>query len=101
MSTLIACLTICPAATAQIAAAPTPIGHPGHDIAQVIAQAGCVLTEDNTNLLLFEAGIQPDDFPPMLVALIQDGIIRPTGNGTLTLVNWGPCTGGDLPAPTE
>ena len=75
------------------AQAPTPEGHPGARLAQVIENAGCVITEDTTNLILFEAGIQPPEFPPMAIALLEDGILAPTGNGTMTLVNWGTCVG--------
>lgn len=75
--------------------APTPQTHAGYVLAQTIAAAGCVITEENTNLILFEAGIQPPEFPPMAIALLEDGILAPTGNGTMTLVNWGACLGAD------
>ncbi|AHM02649.1 hypothetical protein roselon_00192 [Roseibacterium elongatum DSM 19469] len=78
--------------------APTPESHIGYPLAQTIARFGCVLHEEATNMTLFEAGLTADDFPSMAIALMQDGVLRPTGNGTLTLVAWGPCTGAEAAA---
>ncbi|GAA5071861.1 hypothetical protein KUV65_13475 [Maritalea mobilis] len=88
----------CLAVPAWAEDAPTPEAHIGFPLAETIAQFGCVLHEEATNMVLFEAGLTADDFPPMAIALMQDGILRPTGNGTLTLVNWGPCTGAEAAA---
>lgn len=75
------------------AQAATPEDHPGYVLAQAIAAQGCVLHQDDVNPLLAAAGLQPPDFPQMALPLIQEGILASTGNGTLTLVNWGLCTG--------
>ena len=49
--------------------------------------------QDDVNPILEAAGLEPPQFPQMALPLLQDGILAPTGNGTLTLVNWGVCTG--------
>lgn len=83
-------LLAAPQAHAQSA---TPEDHPGYALAQAIAAQGCVLREEDVGTLLTEAGLQPQAFPQMALPLIQDGILASTGNGTLTLVAWGLCTG--------
>ena len=87
------------------AQAPTPQDHPGARLADAIAAAGCVIHQDTTNELLFSAEIQPPEYPPMAIALIEDGILSSTGNGSLTLLNWGLCVGDrpvlDAEAETE
>ncbi len=75
------------------AQAPTPEDHPGYPLAQAIAASGCVLHQDDVNALMEEAGLENALFPQMAVPLMQTGFLRSTGNGTLTLVNWGVCTG--------
>ena len=82
--------------TIAAAQAPAPIDHPSYRLAQAIEAQGCSLTEEATNLVLFEAGIQPGEFPPMAIMLVEEGRLVYSGEGTLTLVNWGTCTG-DLP----
>jgi hypothetical protein len=84
-------------ATALHAQSPTPEDHPGFRLAEAIAAQGCVLHQDDVSALLDANDLMPTDFPQMALPLIQDGILASTGNGTLTLVNWGLCTG--LPAP--
>lgn len=85
-------------AHAQVA---TPENHPGYALAQAIAAQGCVLHQDDVAALLDGAGLQPRDFPQMALPLIQDGILAPTGNGTLTLVAWGLCVGDPQPTVQE
>lgn len=95
--TLVAVFLLSGAAHAQ---APTPEDHPGYPLAQAIAAQGCVLHQDDVNALMEEAGLDNAQFPQMAVPLMQTGFLRSTGNGTLTLVNWGVCTG-DLPDPAD
>ena len=87
---LAAALTVAGSAHAQ---SPTPADHPGFVLAEAIAARGCVLHQDDVNALLADLGLTPPDFPRMALPLIQDGTLASTGNGTLTLVNWGLCTG--------
>lgn len=82
------------AAGAAHGQAPTPEDHPGYPLAQAIAERGCVLHQDDVNEVLEEAGLENAQFPQMAVPLMQTGILAPSGEGTLTLVNWGVCTGG-------
>jgi hypothetical protein len=89
------------AASAVHAQAPTPEDHPGYALAQAIAASGCVLHQDDVGSVLDALGLGPAAFPQMALPLIQDGILMSTGNGTLTLVNWGPCTGEIAPATDE
>ncbi len=84
-------LLAAPQAHAQSA---TPEDHPGYPLAQAIAAQGCVLHQDDVGTLLTSAGLSPQAFPQMALPLIQDGILASSGNGTLTLVAWGLCTGG-------
>ncbi|WP_224814040.1 hypothetical protein [Hasllibacter sp. MH4015] len=78
------------------AQAPTPEDHPGYPLAQAIAAEGCVLHQDDVNAVMEGIGVDSAMFPQMAVPLMQTGFLRPSGNGTLTLVNWGVCA--DLPA---
>ncbi len=80
------------AASVAYGQATTPEDHPGYPLAQAIAAQGCVLHQDDVNAVLEEAGLENAQFPQMAVPLMQTGFLRSTGNGTLTLVNWGLCT---------
>ncbi|MEX3016280.1 hypothetical protein [Gymnodinialimonas hymeniacidonis] len=77
--------------------AATPEDHPGYPLAQAIAAQGCVLHQDDVNAVMDSIGVESAMFPQMAVPLMQTGFLRSSGNGTLTLVNWGLCTG-DVPA---
>ncbi|QXT39185.1 hypothetical protein [Gymnodinialimonas ceratoperidinii] len=77
-------------ALAQVA---TPGDHPGFVLAEAIAAQGCVLHQDDVNDLLASAGLENAQFPQMAVPLMRDGYLAPSGEGTLTLVNWGLCMG--------
>jgi hypothetical protein len=76
-----------------LAQAATPEDHPGQVLAEAIAAQGCVLHQDDVNDLLAAAGLENAQFPQMAVPLMRDGFLAPSGAGTLTLVNWGLCTG--------
>ena len=78
--------------------AATPEDHPGYPLAQAIAAQGCVLHQDDVNAVMEGIGVDSAMFPQMAVPLMQTGFLRSSGNGTLTLVNWGLCTG---EAPAE
>ncbi len=78
--------------------AATPEDHPGYPLAQAIAEQGCVLHQDDVNSVMESIGVESAMFPQMAVPLMQTGFLRSSGNGTLTLVNWGLCTG---EAPAE
>lgn len=75
------------------AQAVVPENHPGFVLAEAIAAHGCVLHQDDVNPLLEAAGLQAQQFPMMAVPLMRDGYLAPSGEGTLTLVNWGLCIG--------
>lgn len=74
------------------AQAIVPEGHVGFALAEAIAAQGCVLHQDDVNEVLEAAGLVTPQFPQMAVPLMQDGYLRPSGEGTLTLINWGLCT---------
>ncbi len=76
-----------------VSQAIVPDGHPGFVLAEAIAEQGCVLHQDDVNAVMEGAGLQSQQFPLMAVPLMQDGFLMSTGNGTLTLVNWGACAG--------
>ncbi len=73
--------------------AATPEDHPGYPLAQAIAEQGCVLHQDDVGAVMEELGLGDADFPQMAVPLMQTGFLRPSGQGTLTLENWGLCVG--------
>lgn len=73
------------------AQAVVPDDHPGFVLAEAIAADGCVLHQDDVNALLERLGLDAPQFPQMAVPLMQDGFLMPSGEGTLTLVNWGLC----------
>ncbi|UWQ94965.1 hypothetical protein K3728_14900 [Rhodobacteraceae bacterium M385] len=75
-------------ATAQ---AVTPEDHPGFLLAEAVAAQGCVLHQDDVNGMLEELGLENAQFPQMAVPLMRDGFLMPSGQGTMTLVNWGLC----------
>lgn len=75
------------------AQAVTPADHPGFVLAEAIAAQGCVLHQDDVNTVMEGAGLPGPTFPQFAVPLMRDGFLMSTGNGTLTLVNWGACTG--------
>ncbi|OAN75863.1 hypothetical protein A8B78_15595 [Jannaschia sp. EhC01] len=75
------------------AQAVVPADHPGFVLAEAIAAQGCVLHQDDVNPLLAEVGLENAQFPEMAVPLMRDGYLRPSGEGTMTLTNWGLCTG--------
>lgn len=77
------------------AQAVTPTDHPGFVLAEAIAAHGCVLHQDDVNPLLEAAGLEAPQFPQMAVPLMRDGYLMPSGEGTMTLINWGLCTGED------
>lgn len=81
------------------AQALVPDDHPGFVLAEAIAAHGCVLHQDDVNPLLEAADLGQQEFPMMAVPLMQDGYLRPSGEGTLTLVNWGLCL--DVPVSTD
>ena len=74
--------------------AATPEDHPGYPLAQAIAERGCVLHQDDVNEVMEGIGVDSAIFPQMAVPLMQTGFLRPSGEGTLTLVNWGLCLDG-------
>ncbi len=67
--------------------------HPGFALAEEIAGRGCVLHQDDVNEVMAAAGLAGPAFPQFAVPLMRDGFLISSGNGTLTLVNWGICTG--------
>lgn len=75
------------------AQAVVPEDHPGFVLAEAIAEQGCVLHQDDVNAVLESAGLESPQFPQMAVPLMRDGYLAPSGEGTLTLMNWGTCTG--------
>ena len=77
--------------TVAVTQAVTPTDHPGFVLAEAIAAQGCVLHQDDVNALLEAAGLVTPQFPQMTIPLMQDGYLMPSGEGTLTLVNWGLC----------
>lgn len=90
------------AATPSAAQAPTPDTHPGYVLAQAIAARGCVLHQDDVGAVMGALGLGDAAFPQMAVPLMQSGFLRPSGEGTLTLVNWGLCIGGaGAPLPAQ
>lgn len=74
-----------------MAQAVTPEDHPGFALAEAVAAQGCVLHQDDVNGILEELGLENAQFPQMAVPLMRDGFLMPSGQGTMTLVNWGLC----------
>lgn len=77
------------------AQAVAPADHPGFVLAEAIAAQGCVLHQDDVNAVLETAGLENQQFPQMAVPLMRDGYLMPSGEGTMTLINWGLCLTAD------